>query len=371
MPLPIPETKWHTVTMDFITDLPLTEDKHNAILVFCDKLTKMIHLVPTHNTHTALSCAKYLVDNIVKLHGLPRVLISDRDPLFRSDLYQEVMRALQIKHGFSTAYRPQTDGQTERVNQVVEDYLRHYTSDSKNEWDKHLSMAEFAYNNTLHSATNSTPFMLNYGVDPLTPAHFLEPEQLIERRKCFRSPAALNFTERMSLQLQSAKKYLQAAQQRDKAYADRKKRPIEFKEGEQVLLSTKNLRLQEGGSRKLLRRFIGPYTIAAKINSNAFKLHLPSDFQCHDVFNVCYLRKYYGRLGSSVVPTTVEVDGATEWYVSKIVDTRTVSAGRGRPRTTEYLVSWKGYPSEYDTWEPAHIVENTKALEKFLARTNG
>ncbi len=101
------------------------------------------------------------------------------------------------------------------------------------------------------------------------------------------------------------------------------------------------------------------------------KLHLPSDFQSHDVFKVCYLRKYYGRLGSSVVPTAVEVDGATEWYISKIVDTRTVSAGRGRPRSTEYLVSWKGYPSEYDTWEPADIVENTKALGKFLARTNG
>jgi len=368
MPLPIPETKWHTVTMDFITELPLTPKNHNAILVFTDKLTKMIHLVPTHNTHTAKTCAEYLRDHIFKLHGLPRVLISDRDPLFRADLYQEIVRYYDIKHGFSTAYRPQTDGQTERVNQVVEDYLRHYTSDCMTDWDEHLAMAEFAHNNSLHSATGSTPFLLNYGVEPLTPASFLSPEQQLSKNFHFKSPAALSFTERMDLQLKQAKKFLQAAQQRDKAYADKKRKPIEFKEGEQVLLSTKNLRLHEGGSRKLLRRFIGPFTIAAKINDNAFKLHLPSDLKCHDVFNVCYLRKYYGRPGDSAPSKPVQVDGAAEWYINKIVEERTVSAGRGRPRTKQYLVSWKGYSSDYDTWEPAHLLENTKALDKYLAR---
>ena len=255
-PLPIPDKKWWTVTMDFITDLPVSKNGNDAVIVFVDKFTKMAHFAPTKKTCDALGAAQLLINNVVRLHGVPRALVSDRDTRFRAALYQNFTKALEIKHGFSTAYHPQTDGQTERVNQVLEDYLRHYINPAQSNWEDLLPMAEFAYNNSYHTAIQTTPFLLNYGVEPLTPLSFLSDDALTRRARLQKDGVAMSFPERMQHALSEAKWCLHAAQQRDKAAADKRRNDREFHVGDQVLLSTHNLRLKTG-SRKLLPRYIG------------------------------------------------------------------------------------------------------------------
>ena len=255
-PLPIPDQKWWVVTMDFITDLPKSTRGHDSILVICDKLTKMIHLVPTVKTCSAQEAATLIINNVVRLHGIPRIIISDRDPRFTASLYQGIEAALGIKHAFSSAFHPETDGQTERTNRVVEDYLRHYVNTTQTDWEEHLAMAEFAYNNAYHSATQSTPFLLNYGVEPLTPMTLLSEAQLRRKGELLaQSPKAASFTEAMQSALSLAKKSLQAAQQRAVASANKHRRHVEYKVGDQVLLATKNLKLKSG-TKKLLHRSI-------------------------------------------------------------------------------------------------------------------
>jgi hypothetical protein len=361
-PLPIPDQKWWTVTMDFIVELPESPSGNNAILVFVDKLTKMIHLVPTTTTCDAAQAATLFIQHIVRLHGVPRVLISDRDTRFRALFFREVVEALQIQHGFSTAYHPQTDGQTENVNGVVEDYLRHYVNTHQNNWEAMLPMAEFAYNNAYHTATESTPFLLNYGIEPLTPLSFLTTPQQHEARQLLHSqcPAAQRFTERMQLALTTAKQSLQAAQQRDTHHANKKRRDMRLKVGDYVLLSTKNLKLKASGSRKLLPRFIGPFPVTKVINNVAYRIHLPVGLRCHNVFHVNLLEKYIEGVTKTPLPLPEVIDDTPEWEVEKILEHKTT--GKQRHKKTWYLIRWKGFDATYDTWEPEKNLTNCSQL---------
>jgi hypothetical protein len=347
--------------MDFITDLPKTNRKHDAVLVFCDKLSKMIHLVPTSKKCDAKEAARLLINNVIRLHGIPRRIISDRDVRFTADLYQAIEAALGIKHAFSSAYHPETDGQTERTNRVVEDYLRHYVNTTQTNWEEHIAMAEFAYNNAYHTALQSTPFLLNYGVEPLTPMTLLSEAQLRRRgdllAKC---PNAASFTEAMQTALSLAKKSLQAAQQRDVANANRKRRHVEYKVGDQVLLSTKNLKLKSHGTRKLLPRYIGPFTITKAINATAYKLHLPINLKCHNVFHTSLLKRYNPSANKEMPPLPEVIDGNAEFEVESILghDLR----GTGKHKKTWYRVHWKGYSHDYDMWEPEANLTNCPEL---------
>ncbi len=148
---------------DFITQLPLTRRGFDAIMVVVDKLTKMVHIIPTTTTCTAVTVAELYRDHVFKLHGIPLKVISDRDLRFTSAFITELCTLVGARQAMSTPYHPQTDGQTERVHRVLEDMLRHYVSPVQDGWDQHLSCAEFASNNADHKSTGSSPFMLNYG----------------------------------------------------------------------------------------------------------------------------------------------------------------------------------------------------------------
>lgn len=160
-PLEVPAEPWAEVTMDFITGLPCTTTGFDAVMVFCDRLTKMVHFAACTKTTDALKAARLFVDRVVAAHGLPVSIISDRDTRFKSEFWSALMGYVGITHKMSTAFHPQTDGQTERVNRVLEEYLRHYVNPSQDDWDQWLSMAEFAYNNSVHEAVRETPFFLN------------------------------------------------------------------------------------------------------------------------------------------------------------------------------------------------------------------
>jgi len=162
-PLPIPERPWQTVTLDLITALPPTRAGHDAIVVFVDKLTKWATYVPTRTDIDAPSLARLFFDHVVRLHGVPESLVSDRDPRFTSLFWRALWQQLGTGLLMSTAFHPQTDGQTERQNRTLEETLRAYVGYHQDDWDQHLTAAELAYNTSLHASTGFSPFFLNYG----------------------------------------------------------------------------------------------------------------------------------------------------------------------------------------------------------------
>ncbi|GJP80497.1 hypothetical protein CLOP_g10703 [Closterium sp. NIES-67] len=164
-----PAHPWQEVSLDFITGLPTTTSGHDAILVVIDKFSKMGHFIPTHTTARTEETSQLFVRYIISQHGIPTTLISDRDPKFTSKFWKELMSLLRTKLAMSSAFHPQTDGQTERLNQIVEQLLRAACKDDISTWDLHLPVLEFAYNNATHAATGQTPFFLCYGRHSLTP----------------------------------------------------------------------------------------------------------------------------------------------------------------------------------------------------------
>lgn len=164
-PLPPPKGPWEEITMDFIKGLPLSENA-NVILVVVDRLTKYAHFLPLKHPYTAASVVKVYLDNIVKLHGVPLSIISDRDKIFTSTVWKELIKGVGTKLHYSTAYHPQTDGQSERVNQCLEQYLRCAVQDHPKLWRRMLDMAEFWYNTSYHTAIGTSPFQALYKKEP-------------------------------------------------------------------------------------------------------------------------------------------------------------------------------------------------------------
>jgi len=165
MPNSIPEKPWMHILADFIMKLPLAQG-YNSILVVVDRLTKMVHFIPTTEKTSAEGLARLFRDNVWKLYGLPESIISDRGPQFAAGLMWELNEMLGIKSKLSMAFHPQTDGQTERVNQELEQYLSMFIDHRQEQWPEWLGTAEFTYNNKAHSSTKTSPFKANYGQDP-------------------------------------------------------------------------------------------------------------------------------------------------------------------------------------------------------------
>jgi hypothetical protein len=161
-PLPVPSSKWEQITMDLITDLPITKRGHDAVVTFVDRMTKMVHFAPTTKTVGVEAIAQVFMHTWYKHHGLPRIIISDRDRRFLSHFWQALFKALGTELRFSTAFHPQTDGQSERANRTLEEVLRHFVSPRQDDWDDHLDLAEFAINDSVSPSTGYTPFYLAY-----------------------------------------------------------------------------------------------------------------------------------------------------------------------------------------------------------------
>ncbi|GJP62447.1 hypothetical protein CLOP_g19509 [Closterium sp. NIES-67] len=168
-PLDPPERPWQQVTMDYVTGLPAGPSGNDAILVVVDRLTKMAHFITCQQTITAEQTAQLFLTNVIRLHGLPSAIISDRDPKFTSNFWRHLWDQFGTKLQFSSAYHPQTDGQTERVNQTMEQLIRTTCTDPST-WEKSLPLFEFGYNNATSATTNQSPFFLNYGQDPVVPS---------------------------------------------------------------------------------------------------------------------------------------------------------------------------------------------------------
>jgi transposase InsO family protein len=162
-------SKWEVISMDFVVGLPLTSHRHNAILVIVDKLTKSAHFIPVRDTYDVTDVARVFVSEVIHLHGIPKKIISDRDSRFTSRFWTSLQSALGTQLNLSTTYHPETDGKTERVNQVMEDMLRMYVMDNQTQWEKYLPLVEFSYNNSYHSSIGMPPYEALYGRPCRTP----------------------------------------------------------------------------------------------------------------------------------------------------------------------------------------------------------
>jgi hypothetical protein len=340
---------WYEISVDLITGLPKAKSGHDAILTIVDRLTKMVHLVKTHSTLDAQGFAQLFKDHVYSKHGLPGDVLSDRDPRFTGHFWREVSGALGQNLSFTSAFHPQSDGQTERMNRTIEQVLRAHAAQYDADWDLNLSMVEFCMNNTHHAALKHTPFFLNSGQHPITPIMWDFIRQ--SKSSC---PAAMNFTHRMQETLQLAKQNLQHARDRYKSYADNQRKDIQFALGQDVLLSTVNLN-KMGQKRKLFPRWLGPFRVTEIINDVAYRLDLPPSMKIHNVFHVALLKPYvYGKRTPPPVP--IEVRGELEFEVEKILDHKEHVSAKGKnltkhPVQRKFLVKWKGYTDEHNTWE--------------------
>jgi hypothetical protein len=162
-PLPIPEWKWEVVTMDFITKLPRNIKQHGSIMVVVDKLMKAAHFIIVKSAHKTTDIAEIYMREIAKLHGVPKTIVSDRDSKFTSNFWKGLFKGFGTSLNFSTTYHPEPDGQTKRVNWVIEDMLRMYVMDKPSKWEDYLHLVEFAYNNGYQTSLKMSPFETLYG----------------------------------------------------------------------------------------------------------------------------------------------------------------------------------------------------------------
>jgi hypothetical protein len=161
--LPIPEWKWEVVTMDFITGLPRTSKQHDSIMVVVEKLTKVACFIPLKTTQKATDVPDIFLKEVVRLQRIPKTIVSDRDPKFTSNFWKGLFKGFEMNLNFSTVYHPEFDGQTERVNRVIEDILRMYVMDKPSRWEDYLHLVEFSYNNGYHTSLKMSPFEALYG----------------------------------------------------------------------------------------------------------------------------------------------------------------------------------------------------------------
>ena len=356
-PLPIPQQPWQDISMDFVTGLPWSNG-HDAVWVVVDRLTKQRHLVPCRTTVDARDLADLFLQNVFRLHGLPLTVTSDRGPQFASAFWHRLCARLGVEPRLSTAFHPQTDGQTERMNAVMEQYLRSYVNYLQDDWSEWLPLAEFASNNHTSETTAVSPFFANLGYDPrwqfdLSAAAPRQPDDQ-------RARSAVQALSEIHDHLRAE---MHRAQLRHQENTDEHRIPApDYQVGDLVWLDARNWKTRRP-SAKLDHRRHGPFRIAARISPHAYRLELHDSMQVHPVFHVSLLEPAAqdplpGQ--RQPPPPPVEIDGEEEWFVDSILDSRMYR------RRLQYLVKWTGF--DQPDWEPAENVNELEAVTLFHER---
>ena len=314
----------------------------------------MAHFIPCSKDINAEKTAALLFSHVFCLHGLPSDITSDRGPQFASKFWAQLFALLSTKVNLSSAYHPESDGQSKRVNQVLEQYLHCTLNYQQDNWVDLLPSAEFAYNNSVHSSTGHSPFYSNFGFHPRFHTLAPGPPQV---------PAAEDLTSHLHQLQQILQQELTRAQAQCKKFADRKHQDApSFSVGNMVWLLSQNIHTTRP-SAKLDFKCLGPFPILAQVNPVAFRLQLPDSFKIHNVFHVSLLEPYVPNTipgHHPDPPAPVVLDDVPEYEVESILDSRIVH------KKLFYLVDWKGYNVQERSWEPAsHLTNATDAVALF------
>lgn len=349
--LPIPQRPWSSISTDFIDQLPVSNGFDSIWVVAC-RLTKMAIFIPTHTDLTTPQLAQLWIQHVFSKHGVPNDIVSDRGNKFRADFWREVAKALSLQHNLSTSFHPQSDGQTERINQSLEQYLRLYVSYDQSDWSSRLALAEWTYNNTIHSTTTVSPFFANYGYHPTL-------EINVQR---IRSVAAKDFAQNLADVHAHCREQMRIAQTSQQHFANRLRLPSpKFTVGQRVWLNAQNIRVARP-ARKLADRRLGPFEIEAVVSPVAFRLKLTPELRSlHPVFHSSLLEPVQentipGRLQPP--PPVIELDGSEEYEVDQILSSRLYY------NRLQYRVQWTGYEDQpdYQTWEYAENLSHAPEL---------
>lgn len=359
-PLPVPDAPWCDISVDCITDLPASHGK-TALLVVVDRFSKQAHFIPTVKELTSEMMASLLIDGVIKYHGIPKTMVSDRGPQFVARSWRRLAKLLQIDVKLSSAFHPETDGQTERANQIIEEVLRKFVGHAQNDWVDRLPMAEFAYNNADSSVTGVSPNFLITGVNARADGlsgHALQTTVV---------PSAEERIMRLRESHEAAREAIGEAQRRYKEQADTHRLPtIAYQVGDMVWLDRRNIKTTRS-SNKLDSRRLGPFRVTEVINPVAVRLDLPPTMRIHPVFHASLLEPvatadFLGR--AQPVPPRVEIDGHVEDEVDEVLEARV-----GKGKKVYFLVDWKGFGPEERSWEPEENLENApEAVADFYRR---
>lgn len=349
MPLPLPEEPCVHWTTDAVSGLPKSKRGFDAIQVYVDRLTKLKRFAVARTSDGSVQLANTTLRTIIGPHGMPKSMVSDRDPRITARFWRELSRVLGSEVNLTTAYHPQADGQSEREIQTLVTALRSYVNAMGNDWDEYLPALELAFNSKQQASTGAAPFTLVYGTEARLPI-----DCALDDARPVTMPAVGERAERMKQALDHARSQAEVAQAKQKRLADRHRRLMQLKAGDRVLLSTEHLHLRSG-THKLTGRYIGPFRVLGSVNDNAVTLDLPPLLGAlHSTFNISRLKLHRdgqalfpGRPQHLPQPPAVRTDtnGVASYEVECVV------AQRGSHARRELLVRWKGYGAEHDQWQ--------------------
>jgi hypothetical protein len=366
MPLPVPTVPWEDISMDFVLGLPRTKKGRDSIFVVVDRFSKMAHFIPCHKSDDAANVADLFFREIIRLHGVPNTIVSDRDTKFLSHFWRCLWAKLGTKLLFSTTCHPQTDGQTEVVNRTLSTMLRAVLKTNLKMWEECLPHIEFAYNRSLHSTTKMCPFEVVYGFLPRAPIDLLP----------LPSSEKVNFDAKQRAELilkmhELTKENIERMNAKYKLAGDKGRKRVVFAPGDLVWLHLRKDRFPDLRKSKLMPRADGPFKVLEKINDNAYKLELPPDFGVSPTFNIADLKPYLGEEYELPSRTTSIQEGEDDEDITTTV-TPTAPAvtymgpiTRARARQLNYQVlSFLGNPSN------VHEHMMLPKLDTFVLLTN-
>ena len=365
-PLPKPEKPWQDISLDFIVGLPPSVRMgvvYDAILVVVDRFSKMVRYIPTTKDVDAPGVGILITDHILSKFGVPKSIVSDRGSIFTSSFWESLCFYLATRRCLSTAFHPQTDGQTERMNQTLECYLRCFINYEQDDWVELLPCAEYASNQAVNATTGKSPFEmvfkftpnLQINVERETPANSMLHENEVAKGKA----TGLEQAQRASKEARTT------AETAVEKHFNKKRKDMHFIAGDLVRLSTKHIRTLRA-HKKLAERFIGPFKVLERVGANAYKLELPKKYnRLHHTFHVSLLENYHVRDGCEP-PEPQDIDGVEEWEIERILDERI------HHKKTQFYVRWKGFSEANDSWEPEeHLEHAQEAINEFRDRKKG